>query len=172
MTPALFVPQINGIQGAGLEHHLFHTVTWNGTTIGCLIGYVCAMLFLYSLAPILFRLSSSPFYNLCQFFSRIFLVYRSLGETDPKPATLLAILTSDFFGLLIGLRVFGYHPYWLYVSPSHHETVLLVVAVLTLDGARPTVRRVSNRPRRPRCLLLRCATRVTRNQRRCAWQAS
>ncbi|GAA5895628.1 uncharacterized protein JCM6883_001566 [Sporobolomyces salmoneus] len=100
---------INGIQGAGLEHHLFHTVTWNGTIIGCLIGYVCAMLFLYSLAPILFRLSSSPFYN-------------------------LSILTSDFFGLLIGLRVFGYHPYWLYFVAF---PIVLVGLVVYFCAARP-----------------------------------
>ncbi|GAA5926954.1 uncharacterized protein JCM15063_000416 [Sporobolomyces koalae] len=100
---------INGIQGAGLEHHLFHTVTWNGTTIGCLIGYVCAMLFLYTLAPILFRLSSSPFYN-------------------------LSILTSDFFGLLIGLRVFGYHPYWLYFVAF---PIVLVGLVVYFCAARP-----------------------------------
>ncbi|GAA5891147.1 hypothetical protein JCM5296_004908 [Sporobolomyces johnsonii] len=51
-------------QGAGLEHHFFHTDTWNGTTVGLLIGYTCAMLFLYTLASILSRLSSSSFYNL------------------------------------------------------------------------------------------------------------
>lgn len=55
---------INGVQGAGLEHDLFRSVAWTGTTVGYLIGYTCAMLFLYTLAPILFRLSSSPFYNL------------------------------------------------------------------------------------------------------------
>jgi len=48
----------------GLEHELFKTVSWQGQNIGYLIGYTCAMLFLYTLAPILFRLSSSPFYNL------------------------------------------------------------------------------------------------------------
>jgi hypothetical protein len=94
----LFAPilQINGIQGAGLEHHLFHTVTWNGTTIGCLIGYVCAMLFLYSLAPILFRLSSSPFYNLCEFL-------RS-GTNSPNVleelTTFSTLYSYSYFGFL------------------------------------------------------------------------
>ncbi|KAI5474350.1 hypothetical protein MNV49_003506 [Pseudohyphozyma bogoriensis] len=80
---------INGIQGSALEHHLYHEITWNGTTVGYLLGYTFVMLFLYTLAPILYRLSSSPFYN-------------------------LSILTSDFYGLAIGLTVFGYAPYWLY----------------------------------------------------------
>ena len=80
---------INAIQGASLERHLFSESTWNGATVGFLIAYTCAMLFLYTLAPILFRLSSSPFYN-------------------------ISILTSDFWGLLFGLGLFGYKPYWLY----------------------------------------------------------
>jgi len=80
---------INGIQGGALEHELFHTVEWNGTTIGYLIGFTACMLFLYTTAPILFRLSSSPFYN-------------------------INLLTSDFFGLLIGIKVFDYSPFWLY----------------------------------------------------------
>lgn len=52
------------ILATGLEHELFKTVSWQAENIGYLIGYTCAMLFLYTLAPILFRLSSSPFYNL------------------------------------------------------------------------------------------------------------
>jgi solute carrier family 35 protein F1/2 len=55
---------INAAQGAGLEHKLFKTVSWSGQNIGFLAAYTCSMLFLYSFAPILFRLSSSPFYNL------------------------------------------------------------------------------------------------------------
>lgn len=29
-----------------------------------------------------------------------------------------SILTSDFYGLCFGLSLFGYTPYWLYVSPA------------------------------------------------------
>lgn len=87
---------INGIQGAALEHDLFTSVDWSGSNIGYLTGYTVSMLFLYTLAPILFRLSSSPFYN-------------------------LSILTSDFYGLCFGLGLFQYSPYWLYVSSSAHR---------------------------------------------------
>lgn len=80
---------INGIQAASVEHHSWHRANWNGATIGILIAYTVSMLCLYTVAPILFRLSSSPFYN-------------------------LSILTSDFYGLLFGLFLYHYKPYWLY----------------------------------------------------------
>ena len=77
------------MQGAALEHHLYLEVSWSGRNIGYLAGYTCTMLFLYTLAPILYRLSSSPFYN-------------------------VSLLTSDFYGLCFGLALFGYSPFWLY----------------------------------------------------------
>ncbi|ORY66955.1 solute carrier family 35 member SLC35F1/F2/F6 [Leucosporidium creatinivorum] len=80
---------INATQGAALEHDLYLTAVWSGKTIGLLIAYTCAMLFLYSCAPILFRLSSSPFYN-------------------------LSIMTSNFYGLCFGLGLYHYAPYFLY----------------------------------------------------------
>lgn len=62
---------------------------WDGRTAGLLVAYTASMLALAVGAPILFRLSSSPFYN-------------------------LSILTSDFWGLLFGLVLFGYSPGWPY----------------------------------------------------------
>ncbi|KAM0750662.1 DUF914-domain-containing protein [Meredithblackwellia eburnea MCA 4105] len=97
---------INAIQGSSLEHHLYYEVSWNGKVIGYLVGYTCAMLFLYTLAPILYRLSSSPFYN-------------------------LSILTSDFFGLCFGLGLFGYTPYWLYFVAYPLVLVGLIVYFCT-----------------------------------------
>lgn len=80
---------INATQGAALEHELFLTVSWSGRNIGLLIAYTCAMLLLYSGAPVLFRLGSSVFYN-------------------------LSILTSNFYGLCFGLGLYHYSPYFLY----------------------------------------------------------
>lgn len=47
------------------------------------------MFILYTTAPILYRMASSVFYN-------------------------LSLLSSDFFGLLFGLFLFHYAPFWLY----------------------------------------------------------
>lgn len=80
---------INGIQAAGLEHEMIKTSTWNGMIAGLLIAYSAAMLFLYTVAPILYRMASSTYYN-------------------------LSILSSDFYGLLFGLFLYHYKPYFLY----------------------------------------------------------
>lgn len=97
------------IEGAALEHDLFTSVDWSGANIGYLAGYTCSMLFLYTLAPILFRLSSSPFYN-------------------------LSILTSDFYGLCFGLGLFGYTPYWLYFVAY---PMVLIGLIIYFSVARP-----------------------------------
>jgi solute carrier family 35 protein F1/2 len=80
---------INGIQAASLEHDGMTTASWNGATIGLLIAYTAAMFILYTVAPLLYRMASSGYYN-------------------------ISLLTSDFYGLLFGLFLFHYSPYWLY----------------------------------------------------------
>ncbi|KAH7917611.1 DUF914-domain-containing protein [Leucogyrophana mollusca] len=80
---------INGIQAAGLEHQDMKTASWNGATIGFLVAYTAAMFILYTTAPLLYRMASSAFYN-------------------------ISLLTSDFYGLIFGLFLFHYSPFWLY----------------------------------------------------------
>lgn len=80
---------INGIQAASLEHNDMKTATWNGAVGGLLVAYTAAMFILYTVAPILYRMATSVFYN-------------------------LSLLSSDFFGLLFGLFLFHYSPFWLY----------------------------------------------------------
>jgi len=80
---------INGIQMAALEHKDMKTATWSGTNIGLLAAYTVSMFILYTVAPILYRMASSAYYN-------------------------LSLLSSDFYGLLFGLFLFHYHVYWLY----------------------------------------------------------
>ncbi|EIW83608.1 DUF914-domain-containing protein [Coniophora puteana RWD-64-598 SS2] len=77
---------INGCQAAGLEHAHMRTATWDGATIGILVSYTVAMFILYTVAPMVYRMASSAFYN-------------------------ISLLTSDFYGLIFGKR---YHPFWLY----------------------------------------------------------
>ncbi|KAJ7245111.1 DUF914-domain-containing protein [Mycena haematopus] len=80
---------ICGIQAAGLEHDGMKTATWNGATIGLLIAYTAAMFILYTVAPLLYRMASSAYYN-------------------------LSLLSSDWYGLIFGLGLYHYKPYWLY----------------------------------------------------------
>jgi solute carrier family 35 protein F1/2 len=61
-----------------------------------------AMVILYTLAPILYRKASSTFYN-------------------------LSLLSANFYGLLFGLFLFHYEPYWLYFPAFAVVLVGLVV---------------------------------------------
>jgi solute carrier family 35, member F1/2 len=72
---------INGIQLAGLEHKKIPQATWSGMNIGLLVAYTAALFILYTVAPMLYRLASSTYYN-------------------------ISLLTSDFYGLLFGLFLF------------------------------------------------------------------
>jgi len=86
---------INGIQASGLEWRDMTEVPWNGgisklfmrsswisldvycDLVGLLMAYTAAMVILYTIAPMLYRLASAAFFN-------------------------LSLLSSDFFGLLFG----------------------------------------------------------------------
>jgi solute carrier family 35 protein F1/2 len=93
---------INGIQAASLEHVAMTTASWNGATIGFLVAYTAAMFTLYTVAPLLYRMASSPFYN-------------------------ISLLTSDFYGLIFGLFLFHYSPYWLYFPAFGVVVIGLIV---------------------------------------------
>jgi len=64
-------------------------VTWDGATIGLLAAFTCSMIILYTVSPLLYRMASSAYYN-------------------------LSLLSSDFYGLLFGLFLYHYRPFWLY----------------------------------------------------------
>jgi len=80
---------INGVQSSALEWKGMKVVPWTGDIIGLLMAFTCAMLILYTVAPLLYRLASSAYFN-------------------------LSLLSSDFYGLLFGLFLYNYSPYWLY----------------------------------------------------------
>lgn len=63
--------------------HSFHVAEWNGATVGILIAYICAMLSLYTVAPLLFRAASSPFYNLSLLASNFWSLCFGLGLVRP-----------------------------------------------------------------------------------------
>ena len=63
---------IIGVQCAIFERESIANTAWSGAIAGYLVGYTLTMFILYSLAPILFRLSSAMFYNLNLLTSGIF----------------------------------------------------------------------------------------------------
>jgi solute carrier family 35, member F1/2 len=91
---------INGVQASALEHKQWMVSNWHGFnskliiillfevlcflwywTVGLLFAYTAAMFILYTVAPWIYRLASSAYYN-------------------------ISLLTSDFYGLLFGLFLF------------------------------------------------------------------
>ncbi|KAI6033207.1 hypothetical protein F5J12DRAFT_888127 [Pisolithus orientalis] len=79
----------SSVQSSILERQKWKTSTWDGVTAGLLIGQTITTFTTYSIQMMLFRMASSPFFN-------------------------ISLLTSDFYGLLFGLFLFHYSPYWLY----------------------------------------------------------
>ena len=80
---------INGTQAGIFDRKSFRTATWNGKVGGYLTGYTLILALFYSLAPLMFRLASAAFFN-------------------------ISLLTSNFWGVAIGVKVFGYSIHWMY----------------------------------------------------------
>jgi solute carrier family 35 protein F1/2 len=80
---------INGVQAAIFDRHSFRTATWNSQVGGYLTGFTLCLFIFYTGAPILFRLASAAFFN-------------------------ISLLTGNFWGVIIGIRVFGLRVHWMY----------------------------------------------------------
>jgi len=99
---------VNGILTGAYEHASVYDNDWSGRNVGLLFAYIGAMVILYTVAPLLFRFASSPFYN-------------------------LSLMTSDLYSLLFGLFLFGYSPYWMYWIGY----VLVIIGLVTYFVAKP-----------------------------------
>lgn len=80
---------INGVQAGIFDRHSFQIATWNAKVGGYLTGYTLILTFFYSAAPIVFRMASAAFFN-------------------------IGLLTGNFWGLIVGLRLFHLHVHWMY----------------------------------------------------------
>ncbi|PVU93033.1 hypothetical protein BB561_003487 [Smittium simulii] len=105
----LFGTLINGIQVAALERKELSNIVWDGEVIGYIIGFVLFMFLLYTLVPILLRISSATFLN-------------------------LSLITADIYILFIGIYAFGYT-----VSKLYALAFVLIVIGLAIFNISPTV---------------------------------
>lgn len=80
---------IIGVQAAIFDRASFASASWTPEVGGYLAGYTLILSLFYSLAPILFRLSSAAFFN-------------------------ISLLTGSFWGVAIGVKVFHYTIHWMY----------------------------------------------------------
>lgn len=101
---------IIGVQAAIFERDSIATAQWSPQVGGYFTGYTLSLLLLYLLAPVMFRMSSSAFYN-------------------------ISLLTSDFWALVIGIRVFSYYVHWLY--PVGFVCTILGIVVYHLAQRNP-----------------------------------
>ena len=80
---------IIGTQAGIFDRDSFRTATWNGRVGGYLVGFTLCLTLFYSLTPLLYRMSSAAFFN-------------------------ISLLASNFWGVVIGIRVFGLRVHWMY----------------------------------------------------------
>lgn len=88
---SFFATFINFVQLMILERNEFAAFSQQPFSIGMMVIYTVCMFCIYSLGPIMFRMSGAVVFN-------------------------LSLLTSDFYGLIFGLGLFGYT-----VSIYHHR---------------------------------------------------
>ncbi|KAI9649288.1 hypothetical protein NHQ30_001860 [Ciborinia camelliae] len=104
----LFGIIINGITAGIFDHHSFDTAVWDGQVAGYIIGYTFCLTLFYTLAPIILRMASAAFFD-------------------------ISLLTANFWGVIIGIKVFGYTIYYLY--PIAFVLIILGLFVYFLAGS-------------------------------------
>jgi solute carrier family 35 protein F1/2 len=97
-----FATIINFVQLMILERNEFQLFTSNPKAVGMVIVYTICMFILYSLAPVMFRLGSAVLYN-------------------------LSLMTCNFYGLMFGIGLFGYHITIMY--PFAYVVIILGIAI-------------------------------------------
>ncbi|KXT04210.1 hypothetical protein AC578_76 [Pseudocercospora eumusae] len=80
---------INGVQAAIFDRAAFKSAVWNAKVGGYLTGYTLLLTWFYSAVPLVLRMASAAFFN-------------------------IGLLTGNFWGVIVGIKVFGYHVHWMY----------------------------------------------------------
>ncbi|CAG8974537.1 hypothetical protein HYALB_00005809 [Hymenoscyphus albidus] len=104
----LFGIIINGVTAAIFDRSSFQNATWDGEVGSYVVGYTLILCLFYSLAPVMFRMSSAAFFN-------------------------ISLLTGNFWGVIIGIKVFGLTIYYLY--PIAFVMIILGLVCYFLAGS-------------------------------------
>ncbi|KAL2134592.1 hypothetical protein VTI74DRAFT_11415 [Chaetomium olivicolor] len=99
---------INGVQAAIFDRHSFEGATWNDQVAGWLVGYTLCLCLFYSMAPLVLRMGSAAVFD-------------------------VNLLTANFWGVIIGTRVFGYVVHWMY--PIAFVLIICGLVVYFLAGS-------------------------------------
>lgn len=104
----LFGMCINGVVAAIFDRHTFQGATWDGDVVGWIVGYTLCLFLFYTLAPFILRMGSAAFFD-------------------------ISLLTANFWGVIVGIRVFGYTIHFLY--PIAFVCIVLGLVAYFLAGS-------------------------------------
>lgn len=99
---------INGVQAAIFDRGSFEGATWNGQVAGWLVGYTLCLNLFYSAVPLILRMGSAAVFD-------------------------VNLLTANFWGVIIGTRVFGLVVHWMY--PIAFVLIIFGLIVYFLAGS-------------------------------------
>ncbi|OAA70347.1 DUF914 domain membrane protein [Cordyceps fumosorosea ARSEF 2679] len=100
---------INGIQAAIFDRTSFQNAHWHeGHVAAWLVGYTLCLFLFYTLAPLILRMGSAAFFD-------------------------ISLLTANFWGVVIGVRVFGLTIHFLY--PIAFVCIILGLVTYFLSGS-------------------------------------
>ncbi|SPO00070.1 related to solute carrier family 35 member F2 [Cephalotrichum gorgonifer] len=99
---------IIGVQAAIFDRDSIRDAVWTGPAVGYVVGFTLVLGLFYSLVPVLLRVASAAFYN-------------------------ISLLTANFWGVIIGIHVFGYAIHFMY--PIAFVLIVLGLACYFLSGS-------------------------------------
>ncbi|KAK7209861.1 hypothetical protein V2G26_017039 [Clonostachys chloroleuca] len=99
---------INGVQAAIFDRAAFQGATWDGSVAGWLVGYTLCLFIFYSTVPFILRMASASFYN-------------------------ISLLTGNFWGVIIGINVFGLTVHFMY--PIAFVCIIIGLVIYFLSGS-------------------------------------
>ncbi|KAF4513156.1 hypothetical protein G6O67_000463 [Ophiocordyceps sinensis] len=99
---------INGVQAAVFDRASIATARWSGPVAAWLVGYTLCLSLFYTLAPLILRMGSAAFFD-------------------------VSLLTANFWGVIIGVRLFGLPIHLLY--PVAFVCIVVGLAIYFLSGS-------------------------------------
>lgn len=104
----LFGMIINGIQAAIFDRKSFQDANWDSHVAGWLVGYTICLFLFYTLAPLILRMGSAAVFD-------------------------ISLLTANFWGVIIGIHVFGLKIHYLY--PVAFVCIIIGLVTYFLSGS-------------------------------------
>lgn len=98
---------IDGAQTGIFDRPSYKTAVWKPEVYGYITGFTLLLTIFYSTAPVMFRMSSAAFFN-------------------------ISILTGNFWGVVIGVKVFHLSIHWMY--PIAFVCIIVGLVVYFLGG--------------------------------------